>query len=313
LTNLAALQDRFLSSLVQLTDGDDRRVCLAVSGGTDSMAMLFLAHATVPDRCIAATVDHGLRAEAREEAAYVAEICGKLSIPHATLTVKDTITGNIQSQARELRYALLRAHALEKGAAWIATAHHSDDQVETFLMRLARGSGIDGLSSIRRRNEDIIRPFLDFSRDDLEQICLEHGVQPVQDPSNDDESFDRVRMRKWLRENDMPFDRHALQASAEALSEGAAALVWMTERLAEQHIDARGGEIMLDAQNLPNEMQRRLLLLALDRLQPGYTPRGEPLSRALQEVRGGGKAMLGELLITGGLQWRLTKAPPRRN
>lgn len=136
---------RFAGDLTLLHDlhADAAPLLLAVSGGPDSMAMLTLAVAAFPGRIAVATVDHGLRAEAADEVRMVADHCATLGVPHHGLRPGTPIAGaSIQSQAREARYALLADHARTIGAAAILTAHHADDQAETFLMRAARGGAV---------------------------------------------------------------------------------------------------------------------------------------------------------------------------
>src|ERR1700712_1015430 len=151
---------RFRADLEALTGGTPERLGLAVSGGPDSLALLLLAHAAYPGQVHAATVDHGLRPEGAAEAAFVAGICGALDIRHATLRAEMRETSNIQAAARARRYALLKAWIGEIGALFLATAHHLDDQAETLVMRLSRGSGLSGLSGIRAVNPPLVRPLL---------------------------------------------------------------------------------------------------------------------------------------------------------
>ncbi len=144
--------DRFTHAVARLVDPPtvDRPLALAVSGGPDSMAMLALATAAFPGSIVAATVDHGLRADAADEAAMVAQWCAAHAVPHTTLTADRPPAGaSLQAQARHLRYALLGDWAIRIGATALATAHHADDQAETFLMRAARASGPAGLAGIR--------------------------------------------------------------------------------------------------------------------------------------------------------------------
>ena len=197
--------DRFRSTLAGLGIGKADRILLAVSGGPDSLALLILAAETMPGAIFAVTIDHQLRPESAAEATFVAMSCAELAVPHATLTPAVPITGNIQSAARVARYQLLEQTADDQNCTLIATAHHGDDQLETILMRLARGSGIDGMSAIRASNGRIIRPLLGFSKSELEEICLSAGIEPVRDPSNENEDYDRVAIRKWLGQSSHPF------------------------------------------------------------------------------------------------------------
>src|SRR5918996_1752118 len=164
------LLDRFRADLEPLV-APDARVGLAVSGGPDSLALLLLAAAARPGQIEAATVDHGFRPEARDEAATVAGICGKLGVPHTILTARgnDVPTTAIQERARRERYRLLGYWAEERGLGGLATAHHADDQAETLLMRLSRGSGVGGLGGTRRKralSEDVLllRPLLSWRK-----------------------------------------------------------------------------------------------------------------------------------------------------
>ncbi len=275
------------------------------------MALLLLAHAAFPDAIAAATVDHGLRPEAADEARYVAVLCAERGIAHSILTPNEPITGNIQSAARTARYALLKDWAAREHCDWIATAHHADDQVETILMRLNRGSGVDGLSGIRARNGAVIRPLLGFTKAELIGICAASGIVPVEDPSNADTDFDRVRMRRTLASAGNPFDPHAFTRSASALTDASNALAWMTEYVSAERIGQNAGDVTLDPQNLPRELQRRLLLVALGMVEPGIAPRGEAVERTLDALDAGETVTLGNVLCRGGAMWRFCPAPER--
>ena len=200
---------------------------VAVSGGPDSVALLLLAHAALPGRVVAATVDHCLRPESEAEAMFVAGLCASRDIPHDTLRV-EVASGNMQAQAREARYAALQQAFARRGCHAYATAHHADDQAETMLMRLNRGSGLSGLACIRahsvRLGEDppaemqLVRPLLEWRRGDLADIVRRAGIVPVRDPSNEDGHFDRVRMRRALAEADW-IDPVAIARSARFLQD----------------------------------------------------------------------------------------------
>jgi tRNA(Ile)-lysidine synthase len=200
----------FLADLRALKAG--AHVALAVSGGGDSMGMLALAAAAknlkqAPDFSVL-TVDHGLRPEAAREAEIVAEACDKLGLPHVVLTADIKLTDrDIQQQARDLRYRLMGAWCAAHGAA-LALAHHRDDQAETVMMRLARGSGIDGLAAMRARQIMqlptgpllLVRPFLKHASTGLHGRADKAGLPIIADPSNLDRRFERVRWRQLMPE-----------------------------------------------------------------------------------------------------------------
>ena len=180
---------------------------LAVSGGPDSVALLLMASRW----CLAlgsgapalhvATVDHGLRPESRSEAESVAALCDLYDLPHAILAwTGPKPASRVQERARTARYALLADHARLVGASHILTAHHADDQAETVLLRLGRGSGIGGLAGMRRLSPLapdlwLARPLLDLTKAALVAVCRAAGVPVVDDPSNRDPAYARARLR----------------------------------------------------------------------------------------------------------------------
>lgn len=186
---------------------EGRGILVAVSGGPDSMALLHLLarwrEAGARPALIAATVDHGLRPEAAAEAALVAQTAGGLGLPHLTLpwTGRKPPTG-VQEAARRARYRLLVAAAREAGCTHLVTGHTLDDQAETVLMRIAKGTGLTGLAGMRpevdRDGILHVRPLLDVPKATLIDLCRRENWPFVEDPSNLDEQFTRVRMRKLL-------------------------------------------------------------------------------------------------------------------
>ncbi len=183
---------------------------LAVSGGPDSTALLMLAARwaqalkTQP-KLFAATVDHGLRKEARREAAAVGKVAKKLRVAHRILrwNGKKPSTG-IQQSARQARYRLLAEAARKAGASHILTAHTLDDQAETVVMRMARGSGITGLGAMARRSRldglILVRPFLELPKLRLIATVRAAKIPYAEDPSNADPQFTRARMRRLMPE-----------------------------------------------------------------------------------------------------------------
>ncbi|WP_294391924.1 tRNA lysidine(34) synthetase TilS [uncultured Sphingomonas sp.] len=308
---------RFAADLDRIAPGG--QLAVAVSGGPDSLALLLLASAARPGRVVAATVDHGLRPESAGEAAMVADLCRALSIPHhvSRITVEARGEG-IQAAARTARYAALTRWARDEAADWLATAHHLDDQAETMLMRLARGSGVTGLSGIRPsrrlgRDLSLVRPLLGWRKAELVQVAAAAaaGLTPVDDPSNRDPRFDRTRARALLTQGWPTPER--LAAVATRLGEAEAALHWQTERLARARLTVGDGRGRLDPSDLPRELRRRLLLMALARMTHGADPRGDDVDRLLDRLDAGDTSTLAGIRIEAGPVWRLSVAPPRRS
>ncbi|HEV2816334.1 MAG TPA: tRNA lysidine(34) synthetase TilS [Allosphingosinicella sp.] len=297
---------RFRVDLEALTGAAPERLALAVSGGPDSLALLLLARAACPGRVEAATVDHGLRPESAAEAEFVAGLCGRLGVPHATLRAGMTDGPNLQAAARARRYALLGGWAREIGADCLLTAHHLDDQAETLVMRLMRGSGLAGLAGIRAVNPPLVRPLLGWRRAELAAIVEAAGIRAVADPSNTDERFDRARARRRLADADW-LDPASLARSAAALAEAEEALDWAAERLWRERADGA----TLDPAGLPAELRRRLVLRMIAALG-GPAPRGDRLGRLLATLEKGGTATLSGIKCAGGTRWRFAPAPPRR-
>jgi len=291
----------------------DDRFGLAVSGGADSMAMLVLAAACWPGQVEAATVDHGLRPEAGDEAAKVAGWCAAHGIAHATLRPDQPISGNLQSQARNARYALLEQWRADRGLDWLLTAHQADDQIETVIMRLNRGSGVGGLAAIRGRQGRVLRPLLDTRRAELRDYCAANVVPFIDDPSNADPRFDRARLRGQLAGFDV-IDPARLNRSVEALAEADAALDWMVHRLMTDHVTAKGQALILDATELPAALLRRLVEKMIHSInESAEIPRGPSMDQALVQLFDGKTVTLGGCIVTGGDRWSVRRAPPRRS
>ncbi|OQR96412.1 hypothetical protein ACHHYP_15828 [Achlya hypogyna] len=191
------------------------RYAIALSGGADSTALLCLLSewSEAPARqLIAITVDHALRAESAAEAAYVGGFAQRCHVPHQIHTVewpRDTtlLRSQLQVQARERRYEVLERVCVDEGVDGLFVGHNLGDQAETLLMRLGRGSGWSGLAGIPMRTTipveppsatPLLRPLLEFEKDDLKATCRRFGQPWVEDPSNDSDDFDRIRIRKEL-------------------------------------------------------------------------------------------------------------------
>ena len=295
---------------------------LAVSGGPDSLALLLLAAAARPGLVRAATVDHRLRAESRGEAETVATLCRRLRVPHRILAVQwgEKPETGIQEKARVARYHLLADWARDEKLAALLTGHHRDDQAETLLMRLARGSGVKGLAGIRRAacvpgatDIPLLRPLLRWPRAELEQLCAAAGASPASDPSNADESFERVRARNALAASDF-LDVEALARSARALAQADVSLDWAADNAWEAVADVSAAEILVRPAGLPSEIRRRLAARAVRSLATENSSsdlRGRELDHLLEALSSGGRATLRGVLCDGGDHWRFVAAPNR--
>jgi tRNA(Ile)-lysidine synthase len=185
------------------------KLALAVSGGADSMALMVLVRAWLGERgailpeVSVLTVDHQLRRGSRAEAEWVGEQADRLGFPHRILSWEGPkADAAIQESAREARYTLMAAFCREHGIPALATGHNLDDQAETLLMRLTRGSGLDGLAGMSARSRlwglEIFRPLLAFPRARLEAHLRAQALSWIEDPSNEDIHFERVRLRKAM-------------------------------------------------------------------------------------------------------------------
>jgi tRNA(Ile)-lysidine synthase len=153
---------------------------------------------------------------------------------------------------------------------------------------------------------------LGWRRDELRALVADAGLRPVEDPSNKDDAYDRVRMRRHLDEAPW-LDRVALARSAAALAEAEQALDWAVERLAAERVSGEGDALRLDPSDLPPELLRRLVLRCLRRLNPDVAPRGEQLTALIGTLRQGGTATLGSVLCRGGARFQFAPAPARRD
>jgi tRNA(Ile)-lysidine synthase len=248
--------------------GDAKALLIAVSGGPDSTALLLMAAEWAKrrgkTRIEAATVDHGLRPESANEATAVGEICARLGVDHRVLKWKGAKpTSRLQERAREARYRLLIDHAKAIGGEVLMTAHHADDQAETVLFRLLRGSGVAGLRGMdvisMRDGMTIARPLLGLKKRDLIAFAEARGAPFIDDPSNADPRFARTRLRALLvRLGEEGLDAQALDRLARRARETEEALARLTTE-----IEARIGlEGAVDARALfaaPIAIAQRIL------------------------------------------------------
>ncbi len=282
---------------------------VAVSGGSDSIAALNLLSGAARARGIsvaAITVNHGLRPEAEQEAEFVSETCDKLGIRHDVRRWQDWDgAGNLQAEARNARYALMADWARETGVDHIALGHTQDDQAETFLMRLARGAGVDGLSEMRRvfSRDGVtwLRPFLRSSRAALRAHLLRHGLTWVDDPSNEDPQFERVRLRNAMGQfDDLGLSIQNLSQSAQHLGDVRDALDHYVAQAARDSVQLDQGDVLLaDIPDAPVEIRRRLLSRVLHWMSGAeFAPRGAAISQLQNGLEATGKHLLAGCIAT---------------
>jgi tRNA(Ile)-lysidine synthase len=323
---------RFAADLAGLWPEAERTgpLGLAVSGGPDSLALLLLAHAALPGEIAVASVDHGLRPEAAGEVALVERIAAERGIPFTPLKV--TIApGNVPARAREARYAALAEWAGSHGLGAVATAHHADDQAETLLMRLNRGSGLAGLAGVRARTViagsevPLLRPLLGWRKAELAALVAAAGIVAAQDPTNTDLDYDRARLRARLAEADW-LDPVAIAASAAHLAESWQALEWYADLdwhemvMREDHDTGTPG--FSYCANVPRVIGIETILRIIAALG-GHATRAEA-ARAWERLWAGENASLGGVLAVPGVErvekvgvmmrvWRFRPEPARGN
>ncbi len=295
-------------------------VAVAVSGGGDSMALFALMSELWREqpgnlRCV--SVDHGLRAESAAECESVREFAEARFHPHSTLRWKreERRAGNLQSEARKARYRLIADWARSKGIRTAALAHTLDDQAETLLLNLARGSGVDGLSAmprrLRRNGIEWTRPLLGFSRSELRECLTERGVSWAEDPANSDARYDRVKARRMLDHLEtLGATRERLAATADRMALARLVLERSAHAAAERiaEVSAAGDvEFGPEIWELPEELKLRLAAAAL-RFRSGadYRPRIDALKRCLANVGDGDASTLSGCVMSrmggGGLR-----------
>lgn len=219
---------------------DQSAIALAVSGGADSLALMVLAQRwasglSSPPRLIVYSVDHGLRAEAAEEVAMVVAAAEARGFEARGLRWTGIKPGSgMQEAARMARYRLIGDAMAVDGARVLLTAHHLQDQAETVLMRMAHGSGIEGLKGMTAMSVvegvSVFRPLLGCDPEQLRTVALAAGLTPVEDPSNQDQHYERVRWRQAMPQlAALGLDAAALSLFAERMGEADAAIAQMAD------------------------------------------------------------------------------------
>lgn len=315
--NPADLESRVCAALDRQA-GDLPALGVAVSGGGDSTALMHMTAKWAAGRRVhVATVDHGLRPESVSEAQEVARNATKLGLRHDRLLWQRDISegGNLMATAREGRMRLLSDWAKKNDLPAIALGHTADDQAETLLMRLTRGAGIDGLAGMAetRPSHDILwlRPMLHVTRAELRRWLTNRGIGWIDDPSNENTDFERVRIRHAMTA--LALDPQAIALSAANLGEARAALNHYMAQAAEQAIIRHGSLYFLRAplRDAPPEILRRLLIAGCRWITGAdYPPRRQTVLNALESIAVNNRATLDGVLIEPSDQMlRLVREP----
>ena len=290
------LKDRFAAVLA-----DVKRVAVGVSGGPDSMALAHCLNIWAGKAGMnlhALTVDHGLRPDSVQEAENVGVWLSTWEhTEHSTLTWGgDKPASRIQEEARKARYRLMAEYCKAHNIGHLFLAHHQNDQAETVLFRLAKGSGLDGLAAMRpvqKYNDGpvLLRPFLNIPKDRLLALCTGHDIPYIQDPSNESEDFARPRLRKSMAVlEDEGLTAKRLSVTASRLARAHEALDFYTEDAYKSSLpELNTRQVVFNLKtwrSYPEEIAFRVLLKAIEILRSDhdYLPRMEKLENLFDDL-----------------------------
>jgi len=273
---------------------------VAVSGGADSLALAAICkkYELVEKKInfLYVLIDHKIRKISTQEAFEVKKLLKKKNITLTIITNKEKISQNFQSQARKIRYKLLSDFSKKKNISNILTAHHSDDQIETFLIRLSRGSGVQGLSSMRIYTNleklKLIRPLLDVKKLDLKYIANKVFGKIFQDPSNKNSKYLRTRVRslkKVLEKSGVKHDQ--ILKSIKNLASTSETLNIYIEKITKKNIEIKKNEILINFKNIlleSEEIQLKIISNQIKNLSKSYyPPRSIKVKNLIQNLQSG--------------------------
>jgi tRNA(Ile)-lysidine synthase len=267
---------------------------VAVSGGTDSTALLLLLADLAPEVGLvlhAAYFDHRIRRTGAQDAQFVSELAARTG---ATIRVgRADPPPKSEDEARQARYAFLRRVAAERSAELVATGHTRDDQAETVLLHLARGSGIAGLAAMRPQRDGIVRPLLSIGRAETVAVCRAAGVTPREDPSNRSLRYARNRIRRRVLPELAAINPQVAEALSRLADAAADVLASHQERAtAALSAATRDGTIDLDALGADAAIREEALALAWERATGHTLSARHRQAVAAQAARGDGRAAL---------------------
>ncbi|MCR5506795.1 MAG: tRNA lysidine(34) synthetase TilS [bacterium] len=293
-------QDFFNSNLDSILNVKPKSIAVAVSGGSDSMALTILSHNWAKKNGIdftALTVNHNLRPEAKAEAETVGKWCEKYEIHHEILTYMGKIpTSNIEAIAREYRYKLLTDYVKNNAIDYLFIAHNQDEQKETFFLNLSRGSGIYGLCGMpvltERLGVKIVRPMLNFTKSEIKEFLTSVSQEWIEDPSNSDTKYKRVRIRN-LKEliDTLGLSNKRLIDTMNNMERVRDAVEFFVDECLKKSIISNGVRVIIDKDELlyyPSEVVLRTLAKIIkDFSSSTYPPRFESLENLYAKIKEG--------------------------
>ncbi len=279
ISNIYSIFKSNLSKIIK-----DKPFLVAVSGGPDSLALAALSKIYQTEnksKVFFVLIDHGLRVDSSKEAFSVKRLLKKQKIFLNLIKVKTKIKSNIQSLARKERYRLLVEFCKKKKLKTILTGHHSDDQIETFLIRLSRGSGVQGLSSMSKisklENKIILfRPLLDFKKNELKYLAKKIFTKIFQDPSNEDKKYLRTKIRSLKSQFEKSGIKHEqIIKSINHLASTKETINLHIERVLDSCVKKEKKKTIINFKELvlePNEIKLKVLGHVIKKFSNSYYP-----------------------------------------
>ena len=305
-------QKIFDENLDTILSETPKSIAVAVSGGSDSMALTLLANEWAKKNVVeftALTVDHRLRVEAKDEAEQVSKWLAKYEIKHKTLTYQGEIpTSNIEAIAREYRYQLLCNYVKENKIDYLFIAHNMDEQTETFFLNLSQGSGVYGLCAMPKitiKNDiKIVRPMLKFTKDEIKEYLNSQNQQWIEDPSNQDDKYKRVRIRKLKSLlDDLELSNERLSKTMQNMERAKETIEFFADECIKNSVSSNGKNIIINRDKFiyyPSEIGLRVLANIIQNLsKTNYPPRFESLEMLYKKIK---DASLGHGITLAGLK-----------